>query len=42
MFIYFNFLKKIFVRNFMAVLWQKIFHVFIGFDQDFIFKTQYI
>jgi len=42
MFVYFNFLKNNFVKKIMSVFWQKIFYIFVGFDQDFIFKTQYI
>ena len=38
----FYFFKTSFVRHFMSVFWQKIFHIFISFDQEFVFKTQYI
>jgi len=41
MFIFLIF-KNSFVWNFISVFWQKIFHIFIGFDQEFVFKTQYI
>jgi len=38
-FIFLIFWKNNFVRNFMSVFWQKIFHIFIGFDHDFIFNV---